>query len=85
MRYLGMLCDKTSVPLIRKICMSEVAARAARTILRAKMQDVIRAYSDDINSKDSDRMDRASLIGQCDQYLTTLAIDFLNGVASESP
>ena len=85
MRYLGMLCDKATVPLIRKVCMSEIAARVAKVILRATLQEALKAYPDELTSKDTDKKDKLSKFNQCNQYLLTIALDFINSVVSETP
>ena len=83
MRYLGMVYDQSTVPLVRRICMSEIITRSAKIIFRASVQQMIRTYSTSIKST-IETKDRQTQINECNTQIIDNLIQFLNGVASET-
>lgn len=82
-RYLGEVYDKASVPLVRKICMSEIASRSAKVVFRASVQETIRTYPASISIQQNIR-DKDAEILECNNRLISNLVDFLNSTVSET-
>lgn len=84
MRYLGMVYDKATVPIVRKICMSEITSRAAKVVFRASVQEMIRTYPVSLAVQESFKKDKETQIIECNNHLINNLIEFLNGIVSET-
>lgn len=76
-RYLGLVYSTAKAPFVRKACMSEIAARCAKSVLQYDLQSFVRNAN---MSKKNSQADSASTTDSMLDY----AIDFLNSVVGSN-
>ena len=72
-RYLGLVYSTAKAPFVRRVCMAEIAARCAKSVLQYDLQSIVR------NAKMSKKNSQTDTVNITDSMLE-YAIDFLNSV-----
>lgn len=81
-RYLGLVYSNAKLPLIRKVCMSEIAARVAKTVLRFDLQQYLKNTI--LSKAESKSRDRLTEVVVASDEMLVYAIEFLNAVVGNT-